>query len=97
MPNNNNSNDSDGDDPDDNNNNSFQNVVDDTVDEDSDGDDEPAAVTIEKCGHGLCNFCDVFDTSSTFTSSVTHRSYSVINFNNQLRITFLVQRSLVDL
>ena len=79
MPNNN-SNNSGGDenDPDDNDDNN-QDFVDDTVD-DNGGDDDAAAVTIEKCGHGLCNFCDVFDTSSTFTSSVTHRSYSVLNF-----------------
>ena len=37
--------------------------------------DDTEQVNIRKCGHGNCKFCDIFDTSSTFKSTVTHRVY----------------------
>ena len=42
--------------------------------------DNTEQVHIQKCGHYNCKFCDVFDVSSNFISTVTHRVYSVKNF-----------------
>ena len=42
--------------------------------------DDTEQVHIKKCGHYNCKFCDVFDVSSNFISTVTHRVYSVKNF-----------------